>query len=60
MRPGELGDIEISVTPPMRVTREVIDRYEEIGVHRLIPMTNATPLDEVLRFVDEIGAIASR
>jgi len=60
VRPAELGEIEISVTPPMRVTREVIERYEEIGVHRLIPVTNATTVDEVLRFVDEIGKIASR
>jgi probable F420-dependent oxidoreductase len=60
VRPAELGEIEISVTPPMRLTREVIERYEEIGVHRLIPVTNATRLDEVLRFVDEIGKIASR
>jgi hypothetical protein len=44
----------------MRLTREVIERYEEIGVHRLIPVTNATTVDEVLRFVDEIGKIASR
>ena len=60
VRPAELGEIEISVTPPMRLTREVIERYEEIGVHRLIPVTNATRLDEVLRFVDKIGEIASR
>jgi hypothetical protein len=36
-----------------------IDRYEEAGVHRLIPTSNATSLDEALRFVDEIGEIAS-
>jgi probable F420-dependent oxidoreductase len=60
VRPAELGEIEISVTPPMRLTREVIERYEEIGVHRLIPVTNATRLGEVLRFVDKIGEIASR
>ena len=60
IRPRELGEVEISVTPPMRVTREVIDRYEEIGVHRLIPVTNATTLDEVLRFVDKLGEITWR
>ncbi|HXI93623.1 MAG TPA: LLM class F420-dependent oxidoreductase [Blastocatellia bacterium] len=60
VRPAELGDIEISVTPPMRVTREVIDRFEEIGVHRLIPVSNATTLDEVLRFVDKLGGIIQR
>jgi len=60
IRPRELSEVEISVTPPMRVTREVIDRYEEIGVHRLIPVTNATTLDEVLRFVDKLGEITWR
>jgi probable F420-dependent oxidoreductase len=59
-RPAELGEIEISVTPPNRLTQEVVDRYEEIGVHRLIPLSNATTLDEVLGFVDEIGKIASQ
>jgi alkanesulfonate monooxygenase SsuD/methylene tetrahydromethanopterin reductase-like flavin-dependent oxidoreductase (luciferase family) len=59
-RPGDLGDIEISVTPPMRLTGEVIDRYEEIGVHRLIPVSTATTLDESLRFVDKLGDFASR
>jgi alkanesulfonate monooxygenase SsuD/methylene tetrahydromethanopterin reductase-like flavin-dependent oxidoreductase (luciferase family) len=58
-RPGELGDIEISVTPPMRLTRDVIDRYEEIGVHRLIPVSAATTLDEALRVVDKLGGFAS-
>ena len=57
VRPTELGEVEISVTPPMRLTREVVDRYEEIGVHRLIPVTNATTLDEVLQFVDGIASL---
>lgn len=60
MRPPELGEVEISVTPPKRLTREVIDRYEAIGVHRLIAASNATTVDSALRFVDEIGEIASR
>ena len=59
-RPVELGNVEISVTPPMRLTGEVIDRYEEIGVHRLIPVSAATTLDEALRFVDRLGDFASR
>lgn len=59
VRPAELGEVEISVTPPMRLTPEIVDRYEEIGVHRLIPVTNAATLDEVLRFADQIAEIAS-
>lgn len=60
VRPDELGEVEISVTPPMRLTTAVVDKYAEIGVHRLIPMSNATSLGEVLRLVDDIGEIASR
>lgn len=60
VRPGELGEVEISVTPPMRLTTAVVDKYAEIGVHRLIPMSNGTTLGEVLRLVDDIGEIASR
>ena len=60
MRPSELGEVEISVTPPKRLTREVVDKYEAIGVHRLIMASNATTLEGVLRFVDEIGKITSR
>ena len=60
MRASELGEVEISVTPPKRLTREVVERYEAIGVHRLIAASNATTLDSALRLVDEIGEIASR
>lgn len=60
LRPGDLGGIEISVTPPMRLTEEVVDRYEEIGVHRLIPVSAATTPDEALKFVESLGEIASR
>jgi probable F420-dependent oxidoreductase len=59
LRPAELGGVEISVTPPMRLTREVVDRYEEIGVHRLIPVSAATTIDEAIRFVGNLGEIAS-
>lgn len=59
-RPAELGEVEISVTPPMRLTSDVIAEYQEIGVHRLIPYSNASTLDETLRFVEELGEIASR
>jgi probable F420-dependent oxidoreductase len=59
-RPAELGDIEISVTPPMRLTPDIIKRYEAIGVHRLIPVCTATTPDDALRFVDKLGEIASR
>ena len=60
LRPADLGGVEISVTPPMRLTHDVVARYEEIGVHRLIPVSAATGLDDAHRFVDTLGEFASR
>jgi probable F420-dependent oxidoreductase len=37
-RPHELGDLEISVTPPEPLTLEVVKQYADLGVHRLILM----------------------
>jgi len=54
-----LGDLEISVTPPIPISKEVIRQYEDIGVHRLIPWLNAPRLDDTLRYVDELGALLS-
>jgi probable F420-dependent oxidoreductase len=59
-RPAGLAEGEISVTPPMRLTPDIVDRYSEIGGHRLIPAFSGTTLDEALRFVDGLGEIASR
>jgi alkanesulfonate monooxygenase SsuD/methylene tetrahydromethanopterin reductase-like flavin-dependent oxidoreductase (luciferase family) len=35
-RPADLGELEISVTPPHTPDRETAERYAELGVHRLI------------------------
>jgi probable F420-dependent oxidoreductase len=59
-RPAELGDIEISVTPPLGpITEETVHRYQDLGVHRLIPWFETANLDELLRSIDQIGALAS-
>jgi probable F420-dependent oxidoreductase len=58
LRPDELGDIEISVTPPMRVDQDAIDRYAEVGVHRLMPASGATTKDDILRLVEKIAQLA--
>ncbi len=57
VRPPNLGELEISVTPPLPITRDVVQRYEDLGVHRLIPYFAATTSEEALRFVDELGAL---
>jgi probable F420-dependent oxidoreductase len=59
-RPPELGEIEISVTPPLPMTPDVIEQYADIGVHRLIPLIAAASIDDALGFVDGLGKLASR
>jgi probable F420-dependent oxidoreductase len=58
-RPAALGAVEISVTPPPPLTADVVRRYEDVGVHRLIAFANPRTLDAALRFVDELGALAA-
>jgi probable F420-dependent oxidoreductase len=59
LRPDELGPLEISVTPPVRPTKESYEPFAAIGVHRLIPLSTATTTDGVLRDVERLGALAS-
>jgi hypothetical protein len=35
-RPAELGELEISITPPRPLTAETVQAYADAGVHRLI------------------------
>ena len=37
-RPAELGELEISITPPPGpLDPDAVSRYADLGVHRLIP-----------------------
>jgi probable F420-dependent oxidoreductase len=56
-RPDVLGPLEISVTPPVRPSRENYAPFEDAGVHRMIPLTPAPEVDDVLRFVDGLGQL---
>jgi probable F420-dependent oxidoreductase len=56
-RPDALGPLEISVTPPVRPTREAYALFEDIGVHRMIPLTPATDVDDVVRFVEGLSQL---
>jgi probable F420-dependent oxidoreductase len=59
-RPAALGGLEISVTPRGPVDRNVVERFAELGVHRLIPYwplpTAEALIDRVRRFADEVIA----
>ena len=37
-RPAELGELEITITPPARLTPEAVEDYAEAGVHRLVSL----------------------
>jgi probable F420-dependent oxidoreductase len=58
-RPNELGELEISVTPPSRISQDLVHQYEDLGVHRLISHSNAATLDDTLRFIDQLGTLAT-
>lgn len=47
-RPEELGRLEISVTPRVRLTPETAAAFAAIGVDRLVPMSRPTPAGDDL------------
>ena len=63
-RPVELGDLEISITPPGPVDVDTVKRFEDLGVHRLILMRGMGDMvgdgggsarDDVLSFIRSTG-----
>ncbi|HKD76890.1 MAG TPA: LLM class flavin-dependent oxidoreductase, partial [Ktedonobacterales bacterium] len=53
-RPPDLGELEISITPPGTVDVEMARRYAEIGVHRLVvkpPTMDGAAMDDLIRSV---------
>jgi len=59
-RPAELGSLEISITPRGPVDRHTVQRFAELGVHRLIPFwpmpTAEALIERVQRFGGEVIA----
>jgi probable F420-dependent oxidoreductase len=56
-RPPALGMLEVSVTPRGRLDAETVQRFADLGVHRLIATTRATAADDLLRVVDTVGGL---
>ncbi|WP_419911038.1 TIGR03619 family F420-dependent LLM class oxidoreductase [Candidatus Poriferisodalis sp.] len=54
-RPAELGRLEITVTPRVRPTPEMVERFAEMGVDRLVLLPNGQTVDEIATFVEHIG-----
>ena len=38
-RPAELGPLEITITPPARLTEEAVEQYADAGAHRLVSLS---------------------
>ena len=57
-RPAELGELEISITPAVPLTADLLKAYADAGVHRLIvyPVT-ARDEAEAERFLEEHAAL---
>ena len=54
-RPAELGRLEITVTPRVRPTPEMVERFADMGVDRLVLLPNGQSVDEIAAFVGHIG-----
>jgi probable F420-dependent oxidoreductase len=61
-RPADLGELEISITPPGPVDRDTAKRYEDLGVSRLVLMRDFADMnaptddpkgDKVIAFVEK-------
>jgi probable F420-dependent oxidoreductase len=55
-RPESLGPLEISVTPSVQVDAAGVDRFEELGVHRIVSLMRGRDRDTLLAFVDDLAA----
>jgi probable F420-dependent oxidoreductase len=53
------GPLEISVTPALRLDRDTLRRYEDLGVQRLVPMSRGRNADEILAFVEETAKLVA-
>lgn len=55
-RPAELDELEISITPRLRMTDEVLQEFEEMGVSRLILLMPGQTEEELLSFVESTAS----
>ncbi len=61
-RPAELGPLEITITPPVGVVpdADLLDRYGEIGVDRVVVMPLAAGAADYCAAIDQLVSNASR
>lgn len=54
-RPQGLGDLEISVTPRVRLDSDTVKQFEDLGVQRLIALTPQRSAEELMTFIKRTG-----
>jgi probable F420-dependent oxidoreductase len=54
-RPAGLGELEISVTPRARLDLDTVRRFQDLGVHRLIPYRPRVTELELLQLIEEMA-----
>ncbi len=55
-RPAELGPLEITITPPARLTEEAVEQYADAGAHRLVSLS-ARAERSLLRAVEHLTSL---
>jgi probable F420-dependent oxidoreductase len=51
-RPDALGELEISITPPFGTSDDDLRRYQDLGVHRLVPIGFVGDGDAMVRAIE--------
>jgi hypothetical protein len=54
-RPGQLGELELSVTPPKPPSRAMMEDYAALGISRLVPMLGFYQQDNILSSLDALA-----
>ena len=54
-RPAALGELEISVTPRMRLDSDTVKQFDDLGVKRLIALTPQRTAEELMTFIKRTG-----
>ena len=52
-RPPERGPLEITVTPAGHLDADLARRFQDLGVHRIVPIGRGRDADSQIRFVEE-------
>lgn len=59
-RPAALGALEISITPRAKFDADTIQRYADLGVHRLIPGRMDAREPDLMRLIDKGAGIIAK